>query len=291
MELWCLEDKLRMGPIHQWSQEGKRMIIEYLDKMIKKGTIQSSSSLVGSPILVVPKTNGKGLRLWIEYRHLNEHTKRETTPPPILDELSRRIHNATHITKIDMKAGFHSIPMAVGCKKFTPFRTRVALSEYMLMQFWLTNAPATFQREINQIRWTSFRIEIVLDTKVEMDDNDGMVQVAYIDDRLIPTMIWLQKHHRQVSKAVQLLMNNNMCVEIGKCILDSTEVPVLGSIVTGEGPRMDPEKVEAIVDWPWHTTLKEVQEQFRLWNFYRRFIPSYAAILSSITNLFRKDKK
>ena len=70
--------------------------------MIKELKIRPSSSAVGSPILYVPKPGGKGLRLCVDYRHLNAHTKKDKTPLPIMDELSRKMRNCDFITKIDM---------------------------------------------------------------------------------------------------------------------------------------------------------------------------------------------
>jgi len=61
IELITSEDKLRMGPIYQLSQEEEKILVEYLEKMIKEKKIRPSSSSVRSPILFVPKPNGKGL--------------------------------------------------------------------------------------------------------------------------------------------------------------------------------------------------------------------------------------
>jgi len=69
------------------------------------------------------------------------------------------------------------------------------------------------------------------------------------------------------------------------------EVPCLGCIVSRSGLRMDPEKAKAIVNWPRPTSQKEVQQLLGLWNFYRRFVPGYAAIVSPITNLLRGTVK
>jgi hypothetical protein len=56
-----------MGPIDQLSQEEEMLLIEYLDIMIKDGKFRPSSSTIGSPILFVPKANGRGLRLCMDY--------------------------------------------------------------------------------------------------------------------------------------------------------------------------------------------------------------------------------
>lgn len=71
--------------------------------MIKQAMIRPSSSTVGSPTLFVPKPNGRRLRLCIDYRHLNDYTKKDKTLLPIMEELSARVKGATHITRVDLK--------------------------------------------------------------------------------------------------------------------------------------------------------------------------------------------
>jgi len=136
------------------------------------------------------------------------------------------------------------------------------------MPLGLTNAPATFQREINRILRPLLGLELVINTKEEIDKDRGMVVVAYIDDILIATKGSIEKHHQQVGKGFQLLMDNHMYVEIDKCIFDAKVVPFLGFIVSGDGLRMDPEKSKAIVNWPRTMSKKEVQQRLGLWNFY-----------------------
>jgi hypothetical protein len=77
--------------------------------MIREGKIRPWSSPAGSPILFVPKPNGKVLRLCVDYRHLNQNTVNDKTPLPIMQKLQDRINGADCITKIDLKAGFHLI--------------------------------------------------------------------------------------------------------------------------------------------------------------------------------------
>jgi len=163
--------------------------------------------------------------------------------------------------------------------------------EYMVMPFGLTNAPATFQREINRILRPLLAMELVINTKDQIDKDGGMVVVAYVDDILIATTGCIDKNHQQVGKVFQLLMYNHMCVEIDKCVFDAKEVPFFGFLLSGTGLKMDPEKSKAIVNWPRPTNEKEVQQLLGLWNFYRRFVSGYAAIVSPITDLLRGSEK
>jgi hypothetical protein len=86
--------------------------------------------------------------------------------------------------------------MAMGYAKFTAFRTKLGLYEYMVMPFGLTNAPTTFQMEINSKLRPWLGIELVINTTVALDDEGGMVVVAYVDDILIATKGSLETNHR-----------------------------------------------------------------------------------------------
>jgi len=113
--------------------------------------------------------------------------------------------------------------MALGHEKYTAFRTKFGLFEYLVMPFGLTNAPATFQREVNRILRPVLGIELVINTKIDIEEDGGMVVVAYIDDILIATKGSIHEHRKQVGKVFDLLLENNMCLEIDKCVFDATE--------------------------------------------------------------------
>jgi len=62
------------------------------------------------------------------------------------------------------------------------------------MPFRFTNAPATFQREINRILRPLLGIELVIRTDNSIDEDEGMVVLAYVDDIVIATKGSLKKH-------------------------------------------------------------------------------------------------
>ena len=146
-------------------------MVKYLDTMIKEGKIRPSSSTVGSPILFVPEPDGRGLRLCIDYRHLNDYTTKDKTPLPIMEELSSRVRICDYITKVDMKSGFYLIRMALGHEKYTACHTKFGLYEYLVMPFGLCNAPATFQRDINRILRPLLGLELVIKTDIHIDED------------------------------------------------------------------------------------------------------------------------
>jgi len=188
-----------------------------------------------------------------------------------------------------MRSGFHWIWMVLRHKSFTAFTTKFWIYEYMVTHSGLANVPATFLRDINQIRGPGLGIELVVHTKIELDKDDWMVVITYIDNIMIATRGSIEKHLRQVSKVFQITMDSNMCNRMEKCIFDAVDARLVGFMVSGKGLRMDPDKSKAIVNRPRSTSQKEVQQILGLWNYYRSFVQSYATIGAPISDQLRRD--
>ena len=65
--------------------------MEYLDTMLKSRKIRPSKSLAGGPILFVPKSHGRGLHLYVDYRGLNKVMILNCYPLPLMNELPDRV--------------------------------------------------------------------------------------------------------------------------------------------------------------------------------------------------------
>ena len=116
--------------------------------------------------MFVPKPNGKGLRLCVDYRALNRIMIPNRYPLPLMQELQDRVQGAKWFTKLDLKNGFNLIRIREGDEWKTAFRTRYGLYEFQVMPFGLTNALSTFQDMMNHV----FSDMIDLGLLVYMDD-------------------------------------------------------------------------------------------------------------------------
>ncbi|GBG63238.1 hypothetical protein CBR_g37324 [Chara braunii] len=120
-----------------------------LEELLRLGFIKPNNSPWGAPVLFTHKAEGT-LRLCIDCHGLNRYTVKNNYPMPCSDELLDRLAGNRFFTKIDLRSGYHQIRVAADQLK-RAFRSRFGHYEFTVMPFDLTNAPATFQRAMNDI--------------------------------------------------------------------------------------------------------------------------------------------
>jgi hypothetical protein len=120
-----LKGDLPMGysPLYKQTIEELQAIKEYITENLQKEFIEHSSTPFASPILFVKKPS-RGLRFCIDYRRLNNITKKDRYPLPLLNETLARISKAKVFTKLDIRQAFHQIRINPESKELTTFWTR-----------------------------------------------------------------------------------------------------------------------------------------------------------------------
>ncbi|KAF8751868.1 hypothetical protein RHS01_08603 [Rhizoctonia solani] len=231
---------------------------DWLRDELKAGKIRPSKSSISSPVMFVPKKDGSR-RLVVDYRRLNNRTKKNVYPLPRPDDLMAQLRGAKVFTKLDLRWGYNNVQVKEGDKWKTAFRTKYGLYESLVMTFGLTNAPAAFQHFMNEL------FKDLLDVCV----------IIYLDDILIYSKDDAT-HTQHVHKVLRRLMENQLFCKASKCTFHVTSVEYLGIIVSDKGFSLDKLKIQAVQEWPTPTKVKEVQSFLGFANFLRRFVATLA---------------
>ena len=258
------------GPIYSLSQLELTALREFLDKNVNNGFIRQSTSPHGAPVLFVKKKSGD-LRLCVDFRALNRITRKDRYPLPLISDLLDAGRRAKVFTKIDLKHAYHLVRIAEGEEWKTAFRTRYGSFEWTVMPEGLTNAPAAFQRFMNDL------FKDLLDVYV----------VVYLDDILIYSEN-ASEHRKHVREVLRRLRAAGLFASLKKCVFNTDTVEFLGYIISPAGLAMDSSKVATIQEWPVPRKVRDVQSFLGFANFYRRFIADYSDIVVPLTRLTRK---
>jgi len=265
--------ELHQGPIYPLNPRQMEEADRYISENLAKGFIRPSKSPTAYPVLFQAKKDGT-LRFCVDYRKLNAVTVRDSYPLPLYNLFFDQVAGSKAFSKLDLKSAYNLIRIREGDEPKTSFRTRRGQFEYLVMPFGLTNAPSVFQRFINHV------LRDFLDKFV----------VVYLDDILIYSKS-LEEHVKHVSSVLEKLKEHSLVAKLEKCVFHVPEVEFLGHIVSGNGLRTDPRKIEAVKDWPVPSKVKELQSFLGFCNYYRRFIKGFAIIAAPLHSLLSKGKR
>ncbi|KAJ9545125.1 hypothetical protein OSB04_024832 [Centaurea solstitialis] len=260
------------APYRLAPSELKEMLAQ-LQELLDKGFILPSTSPWGAPVLFVKKKDGT-MRMCIDYRELNKVIVKNKYPLPRIDDLFDQLQVAKFFSKIDLRSGYHQLKVKEEDIPKTAFRTRYGHFEFLVMSFGLTNSPAAFMDLMNRV------------CKPYLDE----FVIVFIDD------IWIysktaEEHGEHLRKVLEMLKRERLYAKFSKCEFWLKEVQFLGNIVTQEGIKVDPAKIEAIKDWESPKSPSEMRSFLGLAGYYRRFIEHFSAIATPLTALTKKDVK
>lgn len=236
-----------------------------LDAMEKMGVIEPISE--PTPVLnalVIVRQKGK-LRICIDPSQVNKNLLRRTHPLSTIEEISARICGSHWFTTLDMKKGFWQIRVSKRTEQYLAFGTPWGRYVCKRLPFGLAAAPEVMQKYVCTL--------LVGLEGVESSMDDILIHAASKEQ--------LQKRTAEVLgrfQAAGLKLNRD------KCVFDQQSVKFLGHVVSCDGLKADPEKLDAIRRLKRPETRVQLQRVLGMVTYLAKFIPN----LSSITEPLRK---
>ena len=232
--------------------------------MERQGVIERSTSAWSSPVVLVTKKDGT-TRFCVDYRKLNDITQKDSYPLPRIDDTIDALSGAQWFSTLDLKSGYWQVPLEEDAKEKTAFSTGTGLWQFTVMPFGLCNAPATFERLMEQV----------------LSGLPTSIALLYLDDILVPGRTFNQQIEN-LRTVFQRLKSARLKLNPKKCILFRKEVKYLGHVVSAHGVVPDPGKIKAIVTWPRPACVRDVRSFLGLASYYRRFIAGYSEVAAPL---------
>ncbi|MCO5551269.1 hypothetical protein L7F22_004768 [Adiantum nelumboides] len=251
----------RLGVVQQ------EALLSEVNKLLKAGFIYPvTNSEWVSPVVVTPKKNGKW-RVCVDYKPLNAATKRDHFPLPFQDEILNEVAGHERYTVCDGYSGYYQIRIAEEDQHKTTFITPWGCFAFRVMPFELTNAPSTFTR------FTSFIFQPFFGKSIRVFLDDFC---TYSDRAL---------HCQRVEEGLQRLYQYGGQLNPDKCHVAEKEVVFLGHVISQEGIKVDPSRVQAILDLPPPNSARQVitfvqkQEHLECFNEVKEVLGSLPTIM------------
>lgn len=242
-----------------------------IQQMLKDDIIEYSDSPWATNTVMKMKPNGKW-RICIDYRKLNQITVADKYPLPRIDDTLQDARGTRFMSKIDLQSGFWQIKIRHQDREKTAFVTPFGMYQFKRMAFGLKNASASFQRLMNNFKNGLPHIHILV----------------FLDDIIIISQSF-NEHVKDLTDTFNHLKSFQLRANREKCQFVCSEIKYLGHIITTEGIKMDPAKIEAIMCRNPPQDLKQLMSFNQTCSWYRRFIPDFAKIMQPLTNLTKKN--
>ena len=248
----------------------KEEVERQLASQLEAGIIRPSKSPWASPLHLVTKADGTW-RIVVDYREMNKRIKADTYPLPLISEIQHEISGYKWYAILDLNWGFWNLPITEESKECTAFCTHLGLFEFNVLPFGMKNSPAEFQRMSDYVWGHLYK------------DN---VKV-YIDDIIIfdNTLDGLLDH---LSEVLDAAVHHGVYFKLSKCRIAHREIKILGSLVSEDGIRCDPARIEVLQKAQQPRSKKELVSFLATCSYMRQHIPNYATVTSPLYDLVNK---
>ena len=244
---------------------------ETLEKLTKQGVVSKldrATDWVNS-LVIVEKKDGS-LRLCLDPKDLNKAIKREYYKAPTAETISSKLSGMKVFTVIDMSNCYWHKKLDEESSYLCTFNTPFGRYKFNRMPFGVCSASDVAQKMV--------------------DDNFSDIPgVLAVHDDIIVAGADGEGHDTALKLVLDRAKERNIKFNRTKIQLRIDKVKYLGSIVSGEGFRPDPDKIKAIVDMPQPQNKQDLQRLLGMVNYLSQYIPNMSEITAPLRSLLKKQ--
>ncbi|GJW63564.1 reverse transcriptase domain-containing protein [Tanacetum coccineum] len=252
--IYPISDSPWVSPVHCVPKKGGMTVVENEDNEL------------------IPTRLVMGGHVCIDYRKLNDATRKDHFLLPFMDQMLERLAGNEFYCFLDGFSGYFQVSIDPQYQEKTTFTSPYGMFAYQRKPFGLGNAPGTFQRCMMAI----FHDTIEETMEVFMDD------LLVFRDSLSSCLFHLDKMLKRCE-------DTNLVLNWEKCYFMVKEGIVLGHKISKSRIKVDRAKFDGIAKIPHPTSVKGVQSFLGHAGFYRRFIQDFSKIVRPMTHLLEKE--
>ena len=220
-----------------------------------------------SSLLLVSKP-GK-LRICMDPRDLNRAIRREHYQMPTIEELATRLRGARVFTVVDAKNGFWQVELDEESSRLTTFNTPFGRYRCKHMPFGISSAPEVWQRKMHETIEGLDGVEVIADDFLITGKDDA-------------------EHGANLQAFLNRCRERNLVLNAEKVRYKLQEVSFMGCLLTDEGMKPDPRRVEAVLDMPMPTDVEGVRRLIGTVQYLSKFVKGLTDLTAPLRELTRK---
>ena len=262
----CFSVKAPRNIPYAWRDEVRKQ----LDDMVKKNIIRplgDEPSKWCSPMVVVPKPNGNGVRICVDFTKLNKFVKRPHYPSTTPKEAVCGVASGSkYFSTFDATHGYWQLALDEEAQLCTTFMTPYGRYVFLRAPMGLSCTGDEYCRRGDQAFEGIQKLQKVVDDIILYDDN-------------------LDEHLRNVRAFLQRCRDNQITLNPKKTKFAQEEVKFAGYVVSSEGIGADPNKVKAISEFPVPKNITDLRSFMGLVNQLGYFSPDISKTSAPLRSL------
>ena len=254
-------------------------LVERVDKAIQEmleedvielQPLNEPAPWVSAPVIV---TNPDGsLRITLDARNINKAIQGNNSPIPRMEEIKSQLSGSKYFSKMDLKSAFWQLELHPDIRYLTVFECNGKLYRYKRLLMGVKPA----QGELNMALRPIF---------------DHISNVFLIHDDLIIAAKSRDEHNKALAAVMEAISNAGITFNPSKCVFGKKEIKFWGMIVSEEGVRPDPAKVDALENLPSPKNKEELKSFICMMQSNSDFICQFSQKIAPLRKLLKNDAR